>query len=567
MNSRPTLEWPVRWMLFCAVLLWAAFLLPNHYPPWTSFHGSAMAAVAFIPIGIWAALRGAPGVPGPVLLLWSMAAVPSAQWMAGLVSYRGDATVAMTYLLGAGSVCWAGASCRAVTNRAMSDARKSVSNDPAIFLAAALALAAIASFGMAVHQWLNLRLLGVLIEELPPGGRPYANLGQPNHLATLALMGLGGLLYLFERRSIGGAAVSSGVMVCLLTAVMTQSRTVALAGIGVLIFAWIKRRCVANRVRWMHVAGALLFYGLLISGWDRIQDALLIGGTPSVLDRTQENLRLALWHMELDAIGHAFWGGYGWNQAGMGQWVVALEHPSLRYFFDSAHNLILDLVLWNGVPIGLAFSLALAYFVWRIMVKIRDPGDFWLAAILIFVGSHALVEYPLSYAYFLLPSCFIIGYLVVGVDGASFFGRADKKEIFFRISVTLVTTALAILIIVDYIPWEAEWQKLRYEEQRIGTSSQAPLPRAVVLDQLQEFMEFSRAEASPGMSTSYIDWMHRVTVRYPYPASIFKYAKALYLNGQAGLAEEQLERLCRMALPKKCEQARSEWASVVKEAR
>ena len=50
----------------------------------------------------------------------------------------------------------------------------------------------------------------------------------------------------------------------------------------------------------------------------------------------------------IDAIGRSPWAGYGWGQIGVAQTATALDYPATHEFFDSSHNLLIDLALWAG---------------------------------------------------------------------------------------------------------------------------------------------------------------------------------------------------------------------------
>ncbi len=71
--------------------------------------------------------------------------------------------------------------------------------------------------------------------------------------------------------------------------------------------------------------------------------------------------------------------------------------------------MVLDILVWNGVVLG---SLILVYFtLWMIWLNYHSKriesivASLMVAAVLI----HALLEYPLQYAYFLLPVGFLMG--------------------------------------------------------------------------------------------------------------------------------------------------------------
>ena len=103
------------------------------------------------------------------------------QWAGGLIIYSGDALVSSLFLAGIG-LAWCLGSRTAY-----------VSGEPerVLILAATLmVVAACASSFMAVLQWLNQEEgMWFFVAERGPN-RPYANLAQPNLLATLLVMGV-----------------------------------------------------------------------------------------------------------------------------------------------------------------------------------------------------------------------------------------------------------------------------------------------------------------------------------------------------------------------------------------
>src|SRR5690606_30949599 len=99
--------------------------------------------------------------------------------------------------------------------------------------------------------------------DLRPGGRPYANLAQPNNLATLLLFGLLASVYLRECAVLG--RFPSALCSCLLLfgIALTQSRTAVL---GLLVLAgWLlfARRCGwSTRSRELFI-GLAVFFAML----------------------------------------------------------------------------------------------------------------------------------------------------------------------------------------------------------------------------------------------------------------------------------------------------------------
>ena len=85
---------------------------------------------------------------------------------------------------------------------------------------------------------------------------------------------------------------------------------------------------------------------------------------------------------------------------------------------------------------------------------------------------------------------------------------------------------------------------MRFENAQIGDlKAMQEAPDVVLLTQLREFIRFARTPATINMSREQIEWMRKVSHRYPYVSSIFRYSLALALNGQADAAREQLRIL------------------------
>ena len=62
----------------------------------------------------------------------------------------------------------------------------------------------------------------------------------------------------------------------------------------------------------------------------------------------------------IHAIAEEPWHGYGWNQTTAAQFRV-VDSIHNKEWVTSAHNLILDIFVWCGIPLGL---LIVSYFVY-----------------------------------------------------------------------------------------------------------------------------------------------------------------------------------------------------------
>ncbi|MBK9571801.1 MAG: O-antigen ligase C-terminal domain-containing protein [Rhodoferax sp.] len=553
---------PIRTSLlqWTAFALTVAFLVPNHYPPWLSFHSELVAAVAFVPIIIWAGLRGGP-LPAISVGGLLLAAVALLQTVAGQIAFSGDGWMAILYLTGFALAALAGA--RLITPALEGTAPAAVLGP----MWAALAVAGHLSLGVALQQWLQLDLLGIYGADLPPGGRVFGNLAQPNQLATLLLMGVTAHVALFEARQISARVAVIGVLFLTLGLVMTGSRTIVLA----LAWLWpayllMRRRC-ELRTHPIVAIGltACFFIGSL--SWPALNEVLLLASdVQTAVNRLDSpGIRSIYWHSMLEAICRSPWVGYGWNQIGFAQTATALDFAPTFSFFYSSHSLPLDLLLWNGLPVGLVAIAGLAaWAVWQ--TRRCQDSSAWPSLVTVgIVFSHAMVEYPLNYAYFLLPVGLLMGSLSarypssVDLLCARLNHRVQKSALMF---VLAMGCTLLVKVSLEYPLWERDWRNLRFQEATIGEPMRDELPTAVLLTQLSELMRFSRTDARPGMTANELEWMRLVSGRFGHSSGMFKYALALAVNGQPIAATQALRRLCSMHPRRACSLARKRWADL-----
>jgi hypothetical protein len=473
-----------------------------------------------------------------------------AQFATGKLHFGGDALIAAFYL-----GLWL-ASVLAGRLMAAADKRRGGRNA----LTAAWLIAALLSVGVALVQWTGALNLGIYAADLPPGARPFANVAQPNHLCTLGFLGLCGLLWQHQRQRVNGLAFWLGASFLLFGMVMTQSRTGWLQ-IGFLIAWGLFMRVRADlRITWAQLLmlGAVFVVGTLL--WPLINDAMLLSAGRSMDDQIRAGVRLPYWWAMLDAIGREPLWGYGWQQVGAAQQRVALEHPAIAALFEHSHNLVLDLLLWNGIPAG---SVIIAALTWWFIAQIRacrDARIVWLLGAAGGIFTHGMLEFPLEYAYFLIP----MGLAMGAIEGFSPEGGPSLcVPRWVVLSFTGLLTAVFLWTAVEYLEAEENHRTLRMESARIGVEGiVTPAPKLRLLTQLEAFLQFARIEATPDMRPDQVDWMRKVSERFGYPSVLFRYALAAGLNGQSEVAHETLARLCRIHEPPRCVEAREAWAAL-----
>ncbi|MBL8306421.1 MAG: O-antigen ligase C-terminal domain-containing protein, partial [Rubrivivax sp.] len=426
-------------------------------------------------------------------------------------------------------------------------------------LALGLLAGASLSVFIALAQWAGGPSLPFFTADLPRGGRPFGNLAQPNHLCSAAFLGLCGAAVLHESGRLGRLAFWACALYLVLGMTITGSRAgwlqlllfvLALAALGARTGA---------RLRTRDGLALLVAYALAVWAWPQLNQFLLNFGGRDPGAQMEGGVRVPYWLAMLDAIGRAPWAGYGWQQVAAAQWAVALDHPPLGHLFEHAHNVVLDLLLWTGVPVGGALVLAAAWALLAPLRHLRDPRALGLSVAALGLVAHGLVEYPLEYAYFLLP----MG-VALGAAHALSPGQRDLRlsAPVLRGGAVLLTAVLGV-VAVDYLEAEQNHRLLRLESARIGTVKiESVAPELRVLDQLQAFLAFARTEARPGMGADQLAQMSRAARRWPIPPVMLRHALAAGLNGQPEEARQTLARLCRMHSRERCRELGPAWAAL-----
>lgn len=504
--------------MLSVVLLVLAWLIPNHYAPWSTVYSDAVAALALLFFSL--ANRGrAIERPAPVAV-WVVSAValiPAVQWTTGLLDFSGDVFVSVLYILGFASSISVGhaAACQ--------DKERA-----AAYLATAVVIGAVISSGLALNQALDVGGLGLWIANLPPGGRAFANLAQPNNLATLLCLGAIGLLTLREQGRLGGLCASLILCVIILAAGLTQSRVALLFAPIIACGIWVaSRRGCQFKTRPLAILAAGVGHWFVAWNWPAWQTALLLDSPVTLADRALHSPRFQIWQMLLDAVSRSAWKGYGWLQVGAAELAVAPDHPPVGEMWLHGHNILLEFVVWCGVPVGLALIGLVVFWVSSRAARIRSKEAVTAFLSLCVIGTHALVELPHHYAFFLIPAGMWIGQIESSIHA---FGPIKAK---YNLLPQAAALMLAICVLKDYSAVEEDSRLLRFETFRIGAlRAKEPSPDAPFLSTLTSFLRFSRMQPRPGMSAVELAQATAITKRYPYALSLSRYAEMLALNGR-----------------------------------
>lgn len=518
-----------------STLILVSWLIPLHILPWVGWHQEVMSFALVLVLG-WHALiltRKSERLPVPksTLILAAAAVIIFIQWIGHQIAFGGDALV-LCFYLSLVAVCVSAGFCM---SRHKNDTQTALHGFALVVLAGALASAVIA-FVQAFDVWESASMINRMMTTRRPGG----NLGQPNHLATLLLMGVASLAYLYEEKKCGKtlAALCFAMLICGIA--VTESRT-GLLSFLLMAAWWLARRrsvifSVSPSVVLLGCASLLLLLWVLPPFLAFVQ----VGGQ---VDRPIEHVnlsagtRLVVWPQLIEAVLQRPWFGWGLREVSAAHNAVLHSYPQGEPF-TYAHNIVLDLAIGIGLPLTILLMVLVVFWLWRRLRETRSLLPWYCIALTLPLGVHSLLEFPFAYAYLLVPAMFAVGVL----EGTLAPSRVFKVNWWAAAGALSVVTATMAWSVVEYVAVEEDFRVARFEAMHMGeTPKEYERPKIYLLTQLDALLEGARIVPTPGMSPERIELARKVAMRYPWTATQNRYALSLALNGNAEEAIRQLK--------------------------
>ncbi|NUZ04455.1 PglL family O-oligosaccharyltransferase [Piscinibacter koreensis] len=263
---------------------------------------------------------------------------------------------------------------------------------------------------------------GVLIAPTVLAGRATGNIRQPNNLSTLILWAVIAVVWL--RTSGRLRLLPAGVLLACFGAVLflTGSRMGWLVLAGFAGWAFLSRSLGrASRLLLVVPLVALVAaWGIQAAGVAAGYEHFGGGTRGAIADGNLSSSRIGIWSDALALLARYPWTGIGFGEFNFA-WTLSAFPGRSGAFFDHTHNLLLNLLVELGVPLGTMTIAALAYAFagsLRNAIGSKQQGEFEAAelpvrraafAMLCVVLVHSMLEYPLWYPYLLLPSVFLFG--------------------------------------------------------------------------------------------------------------------------------------------------------------
>jgi O-antigen ligase len=287
-------------------------------------------------------------------------------------------------------------------------------------------------------------------------GRAVGNLRQPNHLSSLLLWSIIAAAWLGEAKVIGRFGVRVLAVVFMFVTVLSASRTGALGALLLGIWGLVDRRLTKpGRALLMLMPVAYLVFWGGTSLWADWSHHVFGGETRFSGGGDVSSSRFGIWSNTLSLIAMHPWAGVGFGDFNLA-WSMTPFPGRPVAFFDHTHNILLQFAVELGVPLAVLVSALLVLALWKALETALDvarddtpaPLERCAFMMVLMIGLHSLLEYPLWYAYFLLPTAFAFG-LCLGPRGAAVAAQAREGSRRMLYS-GLVVMAGAVFALFDY---------------------------------------------------------------------------------------------------------------------
>ena len=517
-------------LLLASVFISLAWLLPIHYRPWVTYTGELF---AFLSLFALAAiyLKDKIKLQTITLPLIILAIVPFIQYFLGGLFFFDKALLCSLFVF----AFWLCSVLGYNLTQSKLD-RENVFTGFSIVLFLCGTLTGI----IAICQWLTLDAYIPGMVNMQNAVRPYANFAQPNNMATFLVMSLLGCLYLYEKQKLKIWINCLCSLIILLALALSQSRTSWVACSCILIYGAYQQYKGFIRLKWYY---ALAWFGLFIAFIlilpavtqliGQITDANIAQTKDVIARATGDMSRLAIWNQMLHAIADRPWFGYGWNQTSVAYTLVS-EHFQGPVWVRSAHNFILDFILWNGLIIGLPFLAYFGYWGYQLNKHVNSVesviGILMVGTVLI----HSMLEFPQYYAYFLLPVGFIIGLVQSQQSNIKIITLSPN----YMRAAYAVCLVLLILIVRDYSVMVPKLnQSMRYEQTPEKITHQDQI---YLLEEFNRRIEWIRMNPYSEVNAGQLENIQEMVLNYPTKYDLIKYAKVLAFNGYEQEAKHQL---------------------------
>lgn len=460
------------------IFIGLAWLSPFHMNPWLTASSEILTFLSLFSLIIFFKDREL-SLQKKHLFFLGISIIPLVQYSLGIIFFFETALLCFCYLFCAGL-------CFIYGSNFKIEEIQHVENKLFTFLFFISSIVALFGF----VQFLGLEKGIWFITPLNNSERIYSNFSQPNNMATFLNMGFISAIWLLIHRKISFflyMLISTLIIFCVF---FSYSR-VGLVGLFLILFLtliYLFYKKYEKKYLYAIFYSALLLFLIIFLKKEIISIFNYFGlGLESKLslqDRFSSiGGRSTMWVQMLYAIKENPLLGYGWNQTAIAQ----INAANFAYHYEqtrSAHNIFLDILIWNGNILGSIIIASLIIILLKVFSS--KKGDFFLKLIIIIFCIHALLEFPQNYAYFLFFVCFIIGLIL----NNNYIIKVIKIHKIFNLIFLFLFSIIFSLIIRDYLNYKfilVNYTKEDYKNNIINE-------KLIVLDRIDTLLSWVLVE-------------------------------------------------------------------------
>lgn len=412
-------------------------------------------------------------------------------------------------------------------------------------LSCAFVISAVCSVVVQLMQVGGVRL-SPWVMAMPVSGwsiRPYANLGQPNQLALWITFGLSAAWYLFRKEKFSGVQAYAISAFLAFGLALTQSR-IGWIILPAMFFLFIVSRRERNGSLWMSGISIALLYFFFVFGLPFLLAHFGQENSAGVVARIGgRSERLGLYQHALHMLREHPLLGVGWGQFGEHQVTIASQFSSATYS-EHAHNIVMQFAAEIGVIATSLILAILGYWSFRVYLQTKDSDEImFIFGCLVAIGVHSMVEFPLWYAYVLIPAAVLMG----AADGQIWRGALLKINPLIGIAIFGTVLICSVFLIYDHNKVVNGFNQLRSAQSgKVGSQNITLQPSYTALPYFYRYFELMQIEPVEKMSLSDIQFLERWSLRFGFVHIINKTAEVHALNGMEDRAVKDMITLQKL---------------------
>lgn len=514
------------------VLLGISYLIPLHYNPWSTFLSEILVYICcfFFFLNFYKEKIILPKILVPILFLSTL---PLFQYLFGQVYFLSHALINSTYLL----------TLFLVITVVFNIVNNNEYEKAYFFIKISWMFVAVGGVNtfLAIYQWLNMDFNTSLVTSLG-GSRPFANFAQPNNMATFQIISFLSLIYLYLKQKFKFYLFFILSIASIFSIALTQSRTAVVALISLLLVFIVFRKIAHIKVL-VYYFFSVIIYFLLSIYLVNISSfiAKIFGLNPinisSSVDRgVSSSGRIDFWIQMYYAILERPWFGYGWNQTALAQYQNMETYP-ISVWITSSHNLLVDIIVWCGIPIGVFFILYSSYLIFSSILKIKKIEELFAFYMIVTLLVHSMLEYPLHYAYFLIPFGIFIAIILSANPNLKFYTFSFKYIAIYSFYLLMGL----ILVWRDYLIYIEENHRAIDHNLYSYTEEFHKKHELYILDELNFRLYWIALNPKQKLSEEELETIGKMVSLYLTHFDLYKYAKVLAYNGFSEEAKNQLK--------------------------